>query len=37
VAGVSYNAILYSDPASIEDLKPYLHTMIRRILSDFCK
>jgi hypothetical protein len=37
VAGVSYNAILYSDPASIEDLKPYLHTMICRILSDFCK
>lgn len=35
VAGVSYNAILYHDPADIEDLKPYLHTMIRRIVQDF--
>lgn len=35
VAGVSYNAILYHDPADIEELKPYLHTLIRRIVSDF--
>lgn len=35
VAGVSYNAILYHDPADIEDLKPYLHTLIRRIVKDF--
>lgn len=35
VAGVSYNAILYHDPADIEDLKPYLHTLIRRIIKDF--
>lgn len=35
VAGVSYNAILYEDPATIDELKPYIHTMIRRILSDF--
>lgn len=35
VAGVSYNAILYHDPADIEELKPYLHTMIRRIVKDF--
>lgn len=35
VAGVSYNAILYEDPATIEELKPYLHTMIRRTLNDF--
>lgn len=35
VAGVSYNAILYHDPADIEDLKPYLHTLIRRIVMDF--
>ncbi|MDE6961498.1 MAG: TetR/AcrR family transcriptional regulator [Lachnospiraceae bacterium] len=35
VAGTSYNAILYQDPADIEELKPYLHTMIRRIVEDF--
>ena len=35
VAGVSYNAILYEDPAPIDDLKPYLHTLIRQILEDF--
>lgn len=35
VAGVSYNAILYQDPAHIEELKPYLHTIIRRIVEDF--
>lgn len=35
VAGVSYNAILYEDPAPIEELKPYIHTLIRRILKDF--
>lgn len=35
VAGVSYNAILYQDPADIEELKPYLHAMIRRIVKDF--
>ena len=35
VAGASYNAILYHDPADIEELKPYLHTMIRRIVKDF--
>lgn len=35
VSGVSYNAILYEDPATIESLKPYLHTLIRRILNDF--
>lgn len=35
VAGVSYNAILYEDPATIDELKPYIHTMIGRILSDF--
>lgn len=35
VAGVSYNAILYNDPATIEELKPYIHTLIRSILEDF--
>lgn len=35
VSGVSYNAILYEDPAPIEELKPYLHVLIRRILNDF--
>lgn len=35
VAGVSYNAILYQDPATIEELKPYLHTIIRTILREF--
>lgn len=35
VAGASYNAILYQDPATIEELKPYLHTIIRGILRDF--
>lgn len=35
VSGVSYNAILYEDPASIEELKPYIHSLIRRILNDF--
>lgn len=35
VAGVSYNSILYKEPAPIEDLKPYLHTLIRNILNDF--
>lgn len=35
VAGVSYNAILYEDPATIDELKPYIHTMIRRVLTDF--
>lgn len=35
VAGASYNAILYEDPASIEQLKPYLHTIIRGILREF--
>jgi len=34
-AGVSYNALLYHDPADMEELKPYLHTMIRRIVTDF--
>lgn len=37
VAGVSYNAILYEDPAPIQELKPYLHTIIKRILTDFNK
>ena len=37
VAGVSYNAILYEDPAPIGELKPYLHTIIRRILTDYNK
>lgn len=37
VAGVSYNAILYEDPAPIGELKPYLHSIIKRILSDFNK
>ncbi|HBN55148.1 MAG TPA: TetR family transcriptional regulator [Lachnospiraceae bacterium] len=35
VAGVSYNAILYQEPVSIEELKPYLHDLIRRILNDY--
>ncbi len=35
VAGTSYNAILYQDPAGIEELKPYLHLLIRRIVKDF--
>ena len=35
VAGASYNAILYQDPATIEELKPYLHTVIRGILKEF--
>lgn len=35
VAGVSYNAILYQEPVSIEALKPYLHDLIRRILNDY--
>ena len=35
VAGVSYNAILYQEPATIEELKPYLHTIIRDILREF--
>lgn len=35
VSGVSYNAILYEDPATIEELKPYIHALIRRILNDF--
>lgn len=35
VAGVSYNAILYEDPAPLEELKPYIHTMIRKILQEF--
>lgn len=35
VSGVSYNAILYEDPAAMEELKPYLHTLIRRIVHDF--
>ena len=35
VAGASYNAILYQDPAGIEELKPYLHLLIRRIVKDF--
>lgn len=35
VSGVSYNAILYEDPATIEELKPYIHSLIRRILNDF--
>ena len=35
VAGASYNAILYKDPADIEQLKPYLHTIIRGILREF--
>jgi len=35
IAGVSYNAILYEDPATIEELKPYIHTLIRNILQDF--
>lgn len=35
VAGVSYNAVLYGDPAPIEELKPYIHSLIRRILKDF--
>lgn len=35
VSGVSYNAILYEDPTTIEELKPYIHFLIRRILNDF--
>ena len=35
VAGTSYNAILYQDPTGIEELKPYLHLLIRRIVKDF--
>lgn len=37
VAGVSYNAILYEDPATIDELKPYIHSLIKRILTDFNK
>lgn len=37
VSGTSYNAILYQDPASLDELRPYLHTLIRQILEDFRK
>lgn len=37
VAGTSYNAVLYKDPADLDELRPYLHTLIRQILEDFNK
>lgn len=34
VSGASYNAILYREPVSLEELKPSLYRTIRQILAD---
>lgn len=35
VSGTSYQAILYQEPATLEELKPHLHDVVRTILKQY--
>ncbi len=34
VSGISYNTILYSQPVTLEEIKPYVYTLIRQIIHN---
>ena len=35
ISGTSYNAVLYDQPVSLEELKPHLYETVKQILRQY--